>query len=277
MHYKQRDHIGFIAILEEGTIKNLKFENSDVYSEKELTAIVVANAFSGSKIENIEVINGKVETISGKVGVICGYLEKYKGENGSIIRNCINNATIISCYNIGEINNNGSAGTNIGGIVGTSNNITTIEYCYNLGNILNNTTGTKVGGIVGNCNTENKYNVIQNCYNKGNITSYGIMLGGIIGYNSQYVRILNCHISNSTQVKYKTTLIANEWGNSNNNYLGKLIGSAYTNEEFYINNVTDIKDENMPTVYEVMNKFNNEKSDNWSDNNLNQPNLLWQK
>lgn len=310
--------VGFIGVLNEGTIKNLKFDNPDVYSERIDTSIVVGYSYNISTIENVKVLNGKIETKNAIAGGICGTnFSNSTSQNKFTIRNCSNNATITSntiqvggiigmindgivencyntgtvtgggsalagisaitvnsqissCYNIGEIIQNGN-GANVGGIVGLNRG--KVEYCYNLGNVLNNGNLKYIGGIVGLSDTKD-ISFVENCYNKANITSNGIIVGGIVGYNADYCKINNCYISNLSQVKYGTILATSQWG-SKTNYIGKIVG--YLANQTYVTNVASINDADMPTVYDVLNKFSENMSIVWSNSNLNQPNLLWEK
>ena len=126
------------------------------------------------------------------------------GDNRSIIKNCINYATVTgynmvggiagsalefsNCINYGTVYSTGNsyAYGGCGGIVGYTDG--KIENCKNYGQIKGK---SYLGGIMG---TTQKEAVIQNSYNYGNCypEKYG-STGGIIGFNrAANVKVLNC-------------------------------------------------------------------------------------
>ena len=363
-------NIGFIGILNGGIIKNLKFDNANVYSETTHAAIVVGYSYSNSIIENVQILSGtnegtictsgicgendestirycsnnskitgsdNVGGINGKnskgsieecynegiinanklgggisgtnrgiiekcynTGEIMGNAERIGGINGdnyAIIKNCYNkgkvtgtvneggisgsnsgaDAIVECCYNMGAVGVQTGERYNLGGIVG--GNASGIENCYNIGNIENNITVYNVGGIVGliqkvsNTQTYDAY--IKNCYNVGNVITAGNVTGGIVGaIGSPDCKVTNCSILNLIKVKYRTTEITTQYGNSSYRY-GRFIGW-----DQYSSVYTDIKEltkDTIPTVYDVLNKFNSEQSTIWSNSNPNEPKLLWQE
>ena len=207
---------GFIGYLENGTLKNLVFNNPNVYAETEnCIAVAVGNAYNDSTIENIKVLNGEINSTSYDIGGICGILQKDQGTNGSIIKNCYNNAniestnqliggisgfnqgsTIENCYNAGKVY---STSFNIGGISGF-NKGSTIESCYNAGEVYS--TSYSVGGI---CGTSRNESIIRKCYNTGKITSEGknqSYVGGIIGVNQLTSTVRSCYNVGDVTGKY---------------------------------------------------------------------------
>lgn len=178
----------------------------------------------------------------------------------------------------------------LGGIAGRLRSYGLISYSYNLGNISNK--GLYTGGICGynhaNGGTQNnepsRASTIVHCYNRSNTISGVSRTGGIAGANFQYCYLKECYISNDTQVKYNTTIATNNIGSSSQ-YLGNIVGYAYTNNNTYINNIGKLS--NMPTVYEVVNGseqtgLNNGESNYWSNTawtneNFKTPKLKWEK
>ena len=143
----------------------------------------------GGTIENVTIAGN----VSGgaNTGAVVGY-----ALGNSIIRNCVNNATVTSndnyiggiaggiygttvitgCVNNGTINGSCVAG----GIVGTAGYPTEIRQCANHGAV--NATGTStnvnfgLGGIVGWARSS-----VDQCYNTGTVTGSVLSIGGIAG------------------------------------------------------------------------------------------------
>lgn len=231
--------IGFIAVLEGGTVKNLNFNNSNIYSEIRSTGTAVGYSIGNSTIENVKIINGEITIKNAIVGGICGYnsvnskvincynnaniTQSVAGRAGGICGENHNNSIIQNCYNKGKID---SKYTFAGGICGENHANSSIQSCYNIGEITtlghynNNADNASVGGIVGENNITS--NVI-NCYNIGNITTKYGRIGGIIGLNVDTAKKVE-NIFNSGIIK-KEEIIAkdNIIGNSSN-YIGTLIG-----------------------------------------------------
>jgi hypothetical protein len=145
-------------------------------------------------------------------GGICGYA------NSATIINCYNtgnisasyaggicgyasSATIINCYNTGNISAasaSSSYSSSAGGICGYAKEETTISNCYNTGNIsaagnisADEHVFSRAGGICGYAD----YTTISNCYNTGNISasSSSSSAGGICGYANYDITIINCY------------------------------------------------------------------------------------
>ena len=110
-----------------------------------------------------------------------------KGEiNGGVCGLIAKNASINKCINIGNIQGIGGSKAGIcGGIADDS--ATTIKNCYNLGNVIEETSNTSyVGGIVSYIN-KGFSGTISNNYNLGRIIIKGQNvkdIGGVIGYLS---------------------------------------------------------------------------------------------
>ena len=145
-------------------IKNLRFENIEITSDKAKSIIINAN-----KIENVYASNVKItktsEEDSNRQGGLVGTL------TGEMKNSGIKNVTII--------NESYSSRTRIGGLVGDVNS-KSMSNCYasNVNIQTKNNTYLGVGGLVGRAqNVE-----IINCYATGKIEIDGSNVGGLIGY-----------------------------------------------------------------------------------------------
>lgn len=105
-------------------------------------------------------------TVTGG-SVVGGFAGKADGSTGSVIENCINEATIIGT-------------NNVGGIVAIQNATTIISGCVNAGNIYGD---TYIGGIASQTSTGK----IELCSNVANVTATGSYAGGIVGRNYGFV------------------------------------------------------------------------------------------
>ena len=230
-------------------------------------------------------INGEIigdTNIAGICGNSCIY--KGSGEN-NIIQYSYNTGTIQALLN----SNSG----NISGICGFSEGHTNVEKCYNKGNIING--NASIGGIVGR-NLSRKYingqisiqetaksQVSYTC-NIGSVNSNGVNIGGICGNNSQYCSVKDNYILRGLEVKKGSTNAIKLIGESND-YLGKIIGSAYSTSNNYIernaeitnntiaeNGTEDITD----TVYYIVNGYNEGESEYWAKDDVTHPSLKWE-
>lgn len=246
---KERSYegVGFIGALGDGSVKNVKFDNSNVYSEKPFVGIGVGVAKDFSLIENVNVLDGKVEAIDNYVGSICGIAFNTNIVSNSIIRNCANNAAISAtgenayyyggicgniqvteirnCYNSGEITVSKGKGHSIGGIIGQAYNCGKIYSCYNSGkiNIHNEATDMSyIGGIVGT--TSNK-SIVKYCYNLGNISNetLGDNTGGIVGANASGASGANSEQKSVIEYCYNIENVK-----SNGPYVGGICGYNVT-------------------------------------------------
>ena len=166
--------IGFIGMMEEGSIKNLKLANVSVTGSLDNTAALVGFA-SNTDIVGCEVTSGTV-TGSSPGGLIGNQLL------GSIT-NCTNRATVISSSQY--------AGGIVGGI-----NFTTIEGCKNYGTVMLDSEAENpyVGGIVGDASDSG----ISTCENLGSvaINNNKGYAGGIAG-DASGITIVGCTNYNS--------------------------------------------------------------------------------
>ena len=143
----------------------------------------------------------------------------------------MNYGKILSCYNTGDITQNGYRSYN-GGVVGRSIG-GDIEKCYTSGNILASATYiARDGGVIGKA--ENT--TVSNCYNLGNVevtsnSSY-TRIGGVIGEVSGKTTITNVY--NTGIIKYAGT---------KNLSIGGVVGSADQNTSitngFFLNTVAE--------------------------------------
>ncbi len=253
---------GFIGVLENGNLKNLNFNNPNVYAETyAVVAIAVGNPYINSIVENIKVLNGEINCTSQQTGGICGVLQEH-----SIIRNCYNkaninstnefiggiaghilNSTIESCYNTGDVY---SGFRYVGGICGVAQKESIIEKCYNVGNITGN--DISVGGIVG---INHQVSTIKNCYNIGEVIGYKTLIGGIIGNNGtkgQGTQTVE-NVFNVGTIKKGTTVATTDIGKSSN-YLGNLIGYGVYNKtingKYGTTTIEEMKGWNNDTIFQ---------------------------
>lgn len=167
-----------------------------------------------------------------------------------------------------------------------------MSYCYNLGNITDSTQLNEkniishVGGIVG---VNNAYNpstlnadinlssVVSNCYVSASMKSFLKGVGGIVGYNSLYSKVMNSFISKSTAVCYNSTTSNVTADMNDSNYNGRLIGQEENNKSTtYVSGNGEKEDNQMPTVYNIMNNGSDSASTIWDATNVNAPTLLWE-
>lgn len=283
-----------------------KIDNSTVSNCGNNAEIVTINGYTGGIIgycnnsecistynkgnitSNGELVGGIVGTMNATTSKTIKYSYNIGNVTGGIFVGGIvgyggDYTKVYNCYNKGSIKTTNIRDNSsfLGGISGRLRAYGLITYSYNLGSVTNENTGRLVGGIVGSNEAFNgskhiatRASTVSYSYNSGNVTSKGTLIGGITGINQQYCYIKNCYISNTATVKYNTTSATANIGSSSN-YLGKFIGQAYSKNSTYVNNVGVL--ETMPTVYNVVNGLSDEKSSYWSNTNLNEPKLLWEK
>ena len=220
---------------------------------------------------------GKITGDGGyQIGGICGlvydYAQNQENTDKLLVRNC---------YNNGEINSYSAAtglytyGTT-GGIVGELGMGGSVKNCYNLNKIKRTIAGKHVGGIIGLCQ---EYSEVSTCYNVGNIESDDSMLGGLCGLlNSPACYFHDSYISESVDVKYRDNLVDTEFGwymnSSTEQAYGRLVG--YYKAEYSYENIGQLEENQMPTVYDVLNEFKSTDSTIWDKSNPNEPKLLWE-
>ena len=184
----QRRGVGFFGYMEDGTIKNIVFDNAQVENTGNdyhypLTGIVVGATFGTLQnlktLKNCSVKSG-AKTLGGIAGTItrsCSNLENNATVSGRNkvggIAGSFSGSTLSSCVNNGMVKEDRSG--ECGGIVGYIA-YGTIEDCANYGNV----TGTnEIGGIVGYAQDNS---TIKSTLSIGDITSEESRAGIIVGY-----------------------------------------------------------------------------------------------
>jgi hypothetical protein len=131
------------------------------------------------------------------------------------------------CYATGNVKANGTAGGNIGGLVGTgaiASNGPGIQHCYATGNVNGNGTGGgNTGGLFGKATGMNSVvtSNITSCYATGSVTggtsaSLNSCTGGLIGQTG------SCSITYC----YATGVVTGGAPDNSNTFTGGLIGSS---------------------------------------------------
>ena len=236
------EYMGFIGMLDGGTVKNVKFASVSV-NGKDDVGTAVGRIINGGIVSGVQVLGG---TVSGA--------KRVGGVGGSIKAS----GTVSDCTNAAVVTANDR---NAGGIVGSAYYTETgkqmyITNCVNNGavtasgvcggivslsaaNVSGNTNtaavkGTEVGGIVGE---QKSYGSVTNNTNSGAVTNtsenaaYGA--GGIIGW-------LRYH-GTSEASAYKVSDIISVTGNKNSgsvtggNDAGGIVGTVY-NSAVIMNN-----------------------------------------
>lgn len=250
--------------------------------------------YNKKTIKGVQNVGGIVGRNSGTIEYSYNSIDVIGDNSVGGIMGCGNNIGIYKCYNTGEIkikaNNSLSAGR-LGGIVGRLTASGTVDFCYNLGEIIDDSTVGVVGGIVGNNNSQNgvleKSSKVTNSYNTADVTSNGSYVGGIVGNNTQYCYVKNCYLGGKYRnVSSGSTIATNPIGSASN-YVGKIIGQAYTKDSTYVDDSTDyiLEMNQMPEVYDVVNAdkngLNGRDSKYWSNTEysnveLQTPKLKWE-
>jgi hypothetical protein len=158
----------------EGVIRNLILDDIIISSDVNVGAFVQTNM---GVIENSEVKGGSIICI-GLADVCAGSIAGVNGdgENGGIIRNCLNYAII------------SSKGKYTGGMIGKVGVKGIVHDCINYGNVKSE--GSYVGGVIGY-----SYVIVSNLTNYGNIvtTDKNGHAGGILGNNDELFVGDNCN------------------------------------------------------------------------------------
>lgn len=226
---------------------------------------------------------GNNANISGDYNVagICGVAGIYEGMN--------ENNIIQYSYNTGKIKGE----TQNSGICGNLVGYARIENCYNKGEILG---ANNCGGIAGRSqarryinnqevtNQEVAKSQIRYTCNIGKVNASGTRIGGICGYNQQYCIIEDSHILKGLEIKKELINASNNIGVSSD-YLGKIVGHAYSESTSYINGNGEITNETniengvediTDTVYYIVNGYDEGESQYWSKDDATQPKLKWE-
>jgi len=235
------EYVGFIGMLDGGTVKNVKFASVSV-NGKDDVGTAVGRIINGGTVSGVQVLGG---TVSGakRVGGVVGSIKA--------------SGTVSDCTNAAVVN---ASDRNAGGIVGSAYYTVTgqqmyITNCVNNGavtasgvcggivslsaaNVSGNTntaavSGTEVGGIVGE---QKSYGSVTNNTNSGAVTNTGdgtYGAGGIIGW-------LRYH-GTSEASAYEVSDIISVTGNKNSgsvtgkNDAGGIVGVVY-NSAVIMNN-----------------------------------------
>ena len=236
------EYMGFIGMLDGGTVKNVKFASVSV-TGKDDVGTAVGRIINGGTVSGVQVLGG---TVSGakRVGGVVGSIKA--------------NGTVSDCTNAAVVTANDR---NAGGIVGSAYYTETgkqmyITGCVNNGavtasgvcggivslsaaNVSGNTNtaavqGTEVGGIVGE---QKSYGSVTNNTNSGAVTNTGgnaaYGAGGIIGW-------LRYHGTSEANA-YAVSEIISVTGNKNSgsvtggNDAGGIVGTVY-NSAVIMNN-----------------------------------------
>ena len=170
--FTQRNYGGVFNQVNGGTIKNLTVSNitcsafSSSVNDGEWGGAIVGNAGNGATLQNL-VAEGTfaadhpaTHNVAGIVIRACG-----GGENGTLIKDCTNNATLYGAY------------TKIGGICAITQykiagGAVTFDGCANNGDIISSrTTATGVTGYAGILGYVDDNTVLVNCSNTGSIVN----------------------------------------------------------------------------------------------------------
>ena len=236
------EYMGFIGMLDGGTVKNVKFASVSVNGNDDV-GTAVGRIISGGIVSGVQVLGG---TVSGakRVGGVVGSIKA--------------SGTVSDCTNAAGVT---ATGRNAGGIVGSAYYTETgkqmyITNCVNNGavtasgvcggivslsaaNVSGNTNtaavnGTEVGGIVGE---QKSYGSVTNNTNSGAVTNTGgnaaYGAGGIIGW-------LRYHETSEANA-YPVSEIISVTGNKNSgsvtgkNDAGGIVGVVY-NSAVIMNN-----------------------------------------
>lgn len=148
--------------------------------------VIISNCWNSG---NINVKNGNTDqSKAASTGGIVGALEPSQNQS----------ASVISCYNTGDITSTGPAA---GGVIGY-NIRSTISDCYNTGRITgydNSNFNSRIGGIMGHNGTTSS--TISRCYNIGTVTNTNTSgeVGAIVGYkNNTPAAVSNCYWETGT-------------------------------------------------------------------------------
>ena len=217
-NYEDSDNTSIVGLFStnNGTIENLRIENCDINVATNNMHIVVGT-ICGRNMGNISNCGSSGNINIDDSGTAGSYV-------GGIVGQAFNN--IESCYSRCTINfkiDENSTNAFIGGVVGGVYNGTNIKFCYNIGNIVTNSIQTmSIGGILGSGDAR-----IENCYNNGKITINAkkqieklIGIGNIVGTSSNDVlEVNNCF--NLGEIEANLTV------ENNNIDIGNIIGNSY--------------------------------------------------
>lgn len=288
----QENTIKNIYIKEDGNNKGLFAQLQGTVENLNITGSITGNtAVAG--IAGIN--NGSIENCKNycEITNTNSYIGGISGNNSGIIKECINygkitgvtyvggiaganaeGATIEQCLNKAEVSSTGNSNETSNGTGGISgSNQGNIESTYNRGKVTG--TSTQVGGITGwqGLNTGN----VKNSYNTAEITGQNT-IGGIIGVvGESTVKTQNIYSTATAKITGETNYSTETIGNSNNNYLGTIIGRK---------DYDAISDNYMAITHEIASTWTNENIKTYlgenfikdvNNNNDGYPILKWQQ
>lgn len=174
------------------TVKNFKINSS--------TTTGLFPSLENSEIKNLKIAEAKM------------YGENTGALAGSVVNSTITNITVENSVSIGD-------GSHIfsGGVVGFANN-SSLTSCVSYANVKGQSNS---GGIVGKAYNSN----IVDCVNYGNVTTYGGVIGGIVGYYHQYWESYSNHSEKFANNKNYGTIDSH-----GNDKVGGCIGSIGRNK-----------------------------------------------
>ncbi len=150
------------------------------------------------------------------LGIINVNITAYTNVGGLVGYNT-NSSTISNCYSTGSV----SAYSQVGGLVGY--NKSTVSNCYSTGSVSGSSGTSIVGGLVGN----NYQSTINNSYSTGSVSGSSIV-GGLVGTHSEST-LSNCYSTGSV---------------SGSSIVGGLVGGNYST---VTNSFWDIETSNQNT------------------------------
>ena len=269
INQSEANYIGlFGAIGEGGTVKNLKLTSVTIKGYNWVGAVAGSNS---GIIENCSAA-GEITGSSGEVGGIAGV-------NDGIITNCSAassvtgdrtvggitgyqfNGTTTGCSATAEITGSGDC---VGGIIGYQIDGTTAD-CHSSATVKGR---YKVGGVIGQIETENKKAVLIACSSTGDVTSTSntsySWAGGVMGAASRNSSIIACYSTGKVTGSrytggvaggYSGSITACYWSGENTNGVGGEESSGATKVE---NDITwETATENMNAAIKTWNESNN--------------------
>jgi hypothetical protein len=186
----------------------------------------IANCCSTCSISGIDIVGGLVGYNAD--GTITDSYSEGSVDGNDVVGGLVgyhSSGTITNCSSTGNVSGTtiGSSGTMVGGLVGE--NYDTITNCYSTGNI-NGTAisgfNTVVGGLVG---SNALFGTITNCYSAGDVNGIGgnnVCVGGLVATNDN--TITNCY---STGDVNGTGSFVNIGGLVGYNYNGAVVTASF--------------------------------------------------
>lgn len=187
--------------------------NTALITAKGYLGGVAGRLYEGSILTDCYNTGDIVSTTSNDVGGVAGKQASASGYVASMIR----------CYNTGNVSSNGQY---TGGVVGDNDDETYYEDCYNTGNVicLNKYAGGFAGGMSGTA---------VNCFNAGNVEANNYGIGGFGGIGGgTIINCFNLGDVKSTGAANKYGVAGGLWGYGRckmyNSYnMGKVTGKGY--------------------------------------------------